>query len=175
MNLPNLLSFSRILLLAPIILLFKYNFYFLSAIIFLFASITDYLDGYFARKRNQASETGALIDLLSDKIFISTLLIWMTYSYDNLLILISSILIISREISVSYLRLFIVTKSKHFNKVRSDLLGKVKTTFQMIGLGLLLISPLAVFPLFNIALTLVFLSAIFSWFSFAIYLKKWIV
>ena len=45
---------------------------------FIIASITDYLDGYFARKNNQTSDLGALLDLLADKIFVSVLLIWMT-------------------------------------------------------------------------------------------------
>ena len=81
-------------------------------ITFVVASITDYLDGYFARKNNQTSDLGALLDLLADKLFVSILLIWMTFEFEIKMILISSILIISREISISYLRLFIVSLSK---------------------------------------------------------------
>ena len=105
--------------------------FFLSLIFYITASITDYLDGYYARKNNQTSDLGSLLDLLADKLFISILLIWMTFNFESNLILISSILIISREISISYLRLLIVSKSKNLSQVESNLLGKYKTAIQM--------------------------------------------
>jgi CDP-diacylglycerol--glycerol-3-phosphate 3-phosphatidyltransferase len=175
MNLPNILSVSRILLLIPIITFFVNGFFILSVLTFVIASITDYLDGYFARKKNLVSDLGAFLDLLADKIFVSIILIWMTFNFDSLIILISSILIISREISISYLRLFIISKSKNIAEVKSDLLGKYKTTFQMIALGFILISPLTSDLVFNFSLTLLFFSAVISWISFIKYLKKWIV
>ena len=124
MNLPNILSISRIFLVFPIIYLFEYELYFVSLGVFIVASITDYLDGYFARKSNQTSNVGALLDLLADKVFVSILLIWMTFNFESLLILISTILIVSREISISYLRLFIVSQSKNMDEIKSDLIGK---------------------------------------------------
>ena len=140
MNLPNILSLSRIFLLAPIIIFFYKSFYLLSLIIFIMAAITDYLDGHIARKKNLNSDQGALLDLLSDKIFVSVLLIWMTF-FDSLLILLSTLLIVSREITISYLRLYLVSKSFSIDDVKADILGKLKTSFQMIGLALVLISP----------------------------------
>ena len=175
MNLPNILSISRIFLVFPIIYLFEYELYFVSLGVFIVASITDYLDGYFARKSNQTSNVGALLDLLADKVFVSILLIWMTFNFESLLILISTILIVSREISISYLRLFIVSQSKNMDEIRSDLIGKYKTTFQMLGLGFLLISPLLSSTFFNVSLGLIFFSAFMSWYSLARYLKQWIV
>jgi len=175
MNLPNILSISRIVLLLPIIILFENSLFLLSLVTYILASITDYLDGYFARKNNQVSDTGALLDLLADKLFICTLLIWTTFNFNSISILISSILIVSREISISYLRLFIVSKSKKINEVKSDLLGKYKTTIQMIGLGLILISPITPNFVLDISLALIFLSALISWYSLSKYLKKWIV
>ena len=175
MNLPNLLSISRVVFLIPIIFLFEYKFYLLSVGIFLLASITDYLDGYFARKNNQTSSIGSLLDLLADKIFVSVLIIWMTFNFDSLVILISSILIVSREISISYLRLYVVSNSKYIAEVKSDLVGKYKTAIQMFGLGLILISPLLSNFFFNISLVIIFFSALISWYSLARYLNKWIV
>ena len=175
MNLPNILSISRIFLVFPIIYLFEYELYFVSVGVFIVASITDYLDGYFARKSNQTSNVGALLDLLADKVFVSILLIWMTFNFESLLILISTILIVSREISISYLRLFIVSQSKNMDGIKSDLIGKYKTTFQMLGLGFLLISPLLSSTFFNVSLGLIFFSAFMSWYSLARYLKQWIV
>jgi CDP-diacylglycerol--glycerol-3-phosphate 3-phosphatidyltransferase len=175
MNLPNILSISRIFFLFPIIFLFEYEFYFVSLGVFIAASITDYLDGYFARKSNQTSNVGALLDLLADKVFVSTLLIWMTFNFESLLILISAILIVSREISISYLRLFIVSQSKNIDEIKSDLIGKYKTTFQMLGLGFLLISPLSSSTFFDVSLGLILFSAFMSWYSLGKYLKQWIV
>ena len=175
MNLPNLLTISRIFLLLPIIAFFEKGFFFLSLTIFIFAAFTDYLDGYFARQNNQASDLGSLLDLLADKLFVSVLLIWMTFKFDSLVILISSILIISREISISYLRLFIVTKSGSISEVKSDLIGKYKTAIQMVGLGLILISPITPDFTLNFSLLLIVISALLSWYSLIKYLNKWIV
>ena len=146
-----------------------------SVITFIFAAITDFLDGYFARKIGLTSDLGAFLDLLADKIFVATILIWMTFNFDSLIILISSILIISREISISYLRVYVISSSKNTDEVKSDLLGKFKTTFQMVGLGFVLISPIRPDLVFNISLTLLFISAVISWYSFFKYLNKWIV
>tara|TARA_B100000886_G_scaffold299487_1_gene228041 strand:- start:12 stop:539 length:528 start_codon:yes stop_codon:yes gene_type:complete len=175
MNLPNFLSISRIFLLLPIIVFFEKGFFFLSFTIYIFAAFTDYLDGLLARKYRQTSDLGSLLDLLADKLFVSILLIWITFKFDSLVILISSILIISREISISYLRLFIVSKSGSINEVKSDLIGKYKTAFQMVGLGLILISPIAPEFTLDFSLLLIFLSALISWYSLIKYLNKWIV
>ena len=175
MNLPNILSISRIILIFPIILFFEYELYLFSLGTFIIASVTDFLDGYFARKNNLSSEFGALLDLLADKVFISTILVWITFNFENIIILISAILIISREISISYLRLFIISMSKKVDEVKSDFLGKLKTTFQMIGLGFILITPITTNLIFHLSLFLILISAIISWYSFLSYLKKWIV
>tara|TARA_A100001234_G_scaffold214314_1_gene217834 strand:+ start:346 stop:873 length:528 start_codon:yes stop_codon:yes gene_type:complete len=175
MNIPNFLSVSRIFLLIPVITLFESGFFLLSLTAYILASITDYLDGYFARQNNQTSDIGALLDLLADKLFVSILLIWMTSNFDNTLILVSAILIVSREISISYLRLLIVSKSKHISEVKSDILGKYKTAIQMTGLGLILITPITPNLFFNASLVLLIFSAIISWYSLIKYLKKWIL
>ena len=175
MNLPNILSISRIILIFPIILFFEYELYLFSLGTFIIASVTDFLDGYFARKNNLSSEFGALLDLLADKVFISTILVWITFNFENIIILVSAILIISREISISYLRLFIISMSKKVDEVKSDFLGKLKTTFQMIGLGFILITPITTNLIFHLSLVLILISAIISWYSFLSYLKKWIV
>ena len=174
MNLPNFLSLTRILLLLPIIIFFEYSFYAFSAFTFFIASLTDYLDGYIARKKNITSQSGAMLDLLADKIFVSTLLVWLTFNFDNLVILISSILIISREISISYVRMYMILEFKELSEIKSNFLGKFKTTFQLIGIGLILITPLTPQYIFNFSLVLIFLSSLISWYSFVEYLNNWI-
>ena len=175
MNLPNILSVSRIFLIPLIILLFENGFYLSCVITYIIASLTDYLDGYFARKNNLTSDLGAVLDLLADKLFVSILLIWMTFEFQSILILISSILIISREISISYLRLLIVSSSKELKEVKSNLLGKYKTAAQMIGLGLILITPITPNFILNLSIALIVMSAVISWYSLSKYLNEWIV
>ncbi len=175
MNLPNILSISRILLLIPVIFFFELGWYLFSIFVFLIAAITDFLDGYFARKNNQVSDTGALLDLLADKLFVSILLVWISYNFNHIAILISSILIISREISISYLRMYFLSLSGELKETKSDKTGKYKTVSQMIGLGLILVSPLTPNFIFNFSLILIFFSALISWYSLIKYLKKWIV
>ena len=171
MNFPNLLSVSRVILIIPIILLFEINYFLTSCFIFIFASLTDFLDGYLARKNNLESDLGGLLDLLADKLFVSILLIWLSFKFDSYFLLICSILIISREISVSYVRLFLVTKSKEISEISSDFFGTLTTSFQMTGLGFLLISSLNPFYIYNLSLALIFLSTLLSWYSFYSYQK----
>ncbi len=175
MNLPNLLSISRLILVFPIIFLFEIDYFLLSCSIFILASLTDFLDGYLARKNNLESDLGSLLDLLADKLFVSILLVWLSFKFESYFLLICTISIFTREISISYVRLFLVTKSKELSEISSDFSGKLKTSFQMVGLGLLLISSLNPLYLYNLSLAFVFLSALLSWFSFYNYLKKWIV
>ena len=175
MNLPNILSISRILLLVPIIFFFEIGWFLFSTFVFIIATITDFLDGYFARKNNQTSDIGALLDLLADKLFVSILLIWITFNFNNISILISSILIVSREISISYLRLYYLSKSGQIKEIKSDKIGKFKTATQMIGLGLILASPLTPNFIFNLSLILIFFSALVTWYSLLKYINKWIV
>ncbi len=173
MNFPNILSLSRIFLTFPIILFFESSLYYLSALIFVAAATTDFLDGDIARKRNEATELGSLLDLLADKIFVSILLIWATFNFQDDLILISAVLIITREISVSYLRLFFISQKKELNDLKADSTGKMKTALQMTGLGLLLISPYFSYIFLYTSILLVLFSAFLSWYSLLKYLNKW--
>lgn len=174
MNFPNILSVSRIFLSIPIIILFENESYLLSIIFFIIASVTDYLDGFLARKQNLVTKTGALLDLLADKIFVSVILIWMTFTFESVFILVASILIISREIAVSYLRLFIISNNKETRELQPDLFGKLKTALQMVGIGCILITPITPYFFFNLSLSLIFSGVVFSWYSFFRYLNKWL-
>ena len=173
MNLPNFLSISRIFLLIPIIFLFEYGFYFFSLIIFVVASLTDYLDGYFARKMNLSTNLGALLDLVSDKLFVSILLIWATYSFESFLIFLSALIIISRELTIGHLRMYLLQNGYSQDSLSPNFMGKFKTSFQMIGLGLLIVSPLNE-SLALLAIYIIFLSSVFSLLSLFSYLIKWI-
>ena len=103
LNIPNLISLLRIFFIAPILILLNFEVahttYF-ALIIFLLASLTDFLDGYVARKTDSETSLGALLDLIADKLFISIILIYLVTFFTTLFYLIPVLLIVSREMSI---------------------------------------------------------------------------
>ena len=139
-KIPNLLTILRILSIPLLIFLVlsSSNFYnFFALILFILISITDYLDGFLARKMNVVSKFGEMLDPIADKIFIISVLIALMISQtiDGLSI-IPTFLIIGREIFISGLREFY--SSDTTTKLQVSYLGKIKTAFQMISLILLI-------------------------------------
>ncbi len=107
MNLPNLLSLLRILLIPLFVLLFYLPMQwtnFLCAAVFGLAGVTDWLDGYLARKWNQATPFGAFIDPVADKLMVVVALVLLVNRYPHVWFVLPTILIICREIVVSALR-----------------------------------------------------------------------
>jgi cardiolipin synthase len=139
-NLPNILTFFRIAILPVIIGLFfipeawaawtALGFYTI-------ASITDFLDGYLARKMKTESALGQFLDPIADKIFIASLLL-VIVGFDRLdgIWMIPAILIFMREFLVSGLREFLAPQNIQLPVSK---LAKWKTTFQMIALGFLVV------------------------------------
>ena len=138
---PNLLSIFRVLSIFPIVIFFHIEAYILATILFLIASVTDFFDGYIARKFNQESNLGSLLDLLADKILVISSLIWFIFIFDGFLILISAYLIIIREILISSLRIHFLVLGNNLDQIKPNLLGKIKTTIQMIAISTVFISP----------------------------------
>ena len=129
---------------------------------FLIASFTDFLDGYLARYLDQESILGANLDLLADKIFVSSLLIFISFHFDNLIFLIMTILIIAREISIGTIRQYLL-ETKNENKIKVNFLGKFKTFFQICSIGIALIFLDTEFAF--IVEVVVVIAAILSWLS----------
>ena len=108
-----------------------------SAVIFIVAAITDWLDGWVARKMNQESEFGAFLDPVADKLLVATALVLLVDHYDSLLVTISAIVIIGREILISALREWMARRGDS-QSVAVTVVAKFKTTLQMIAIiGLL--------------------------------------
>lgn len=145
MNLPNILTISRILMLPVIIFLFlmegawEEKAIMWAFALYVIACITDYLDGWLARKLNQTTAFGTFLDPISDKIFVGSLFIvfagvgrlygvWM----------IPAIIIFAREFLISGLREYLGQKNIALPVTR---LAKWKTVSQMIATGLLIIGP----------------------------------
>jgi CDP-diacylglycerol--glycerol-3-phosphate 3-phosphatidyltransferase len=137
------------------------------------AAITDWFDGYLARKLNQQTSLGAFIDPLADKLMIiCALLIILSKHHDNNWLLFSSLIIISREIFISSLREWMSAMGKG-NVVAVAFLGKAKTTAQMFAM-LFLIYEHDIFgmPTFIFGTGLLVWAAILTIVSMIVYVKS---
>lgn len=145
MNLPNKLTILRLLMIPIFAAVFyltviPYN-YAISAVIFLLAAFTDFLDGYIARKYNLVTNLGKFLDPIADKVLVSTALIIMLLPYGNTVILpfyagIAVAIIIARELIVSGFRIIAANSGK---VLAADKLGKIKTFIQDVAIVVLLV------------------------------------
>jgi CDP-diacylglycerol--glycerol-3-phosphate 3-phosphatidyltransferase len=144
MNLANALTISRILVVPVIIILLICDGLvpsIIAAALFIAATITDFLDGYFARKYNMESDLGKLLDPLADKLLIASVMI-MLIPLDRVPAWIAAV-IIGRELAVTGLRS--IASEKHII-IAANWLGKYKTAFQCAAIIPLLIH----YPIFDI-------------------------
>lgn len=173
-NLPNLLTLSRVILIPVIVFVYylvnptDYG-HFLAAIIFALASATDWLDGYLARKLNQMTPLGAFLDPVADKVIVAVALAMLVETYAEPLLTVPAMVIISREIVISALREWMAEMGKRAS-VAVSFLGKVKTTCQMISITGLLAFSLGT-PLAYASLTLLYVAAVLTLWSMIIYIK----
>ena len=143
MNVPNLITMSRIILIPLIIGLYYLpsewlsleNKNFAATAVFILAAVTDWLDGYMARRLNQMSAFGAFLDPVADKLIVVGALVVLLYlgRVDALVALI----VIGREIAISALREW-MAKMGQAKSVAVAFIGKLKTVSQMVAIPLLL-------------------------------------
>jgi len=135
----NFLTFSRIFLAAVIfILLTSSDGYLLAFILFFIAGITDYFDGYLARKYNLVSQIGEILDPIADKILIVFILFGLSVNLTSYFIAFMSSLIITREIWVGALRDFNARQNKS-NATKVIYLAKIKTSIQLFTISIYLL------------------------------------
>ena len=170
--LPNILSSLRLISSIPVIILFQLEFFISSTIFFFAVSFTDYFDGYLARKYSTESDFGAFLDLIADKILVLSVLIWFVYFFSNIYLTVVVTLIVIRELIVTSLRYYLISKSSDLDSIKVNQLGKLKTVFQFISISLLLLSPLYEDNFYNISLAILFFSMVLSYFSLFTYLKR---
>ena len=176
MNIPNTITTSRIILIPVFIAAFYLPYDWASALatfIFCVAAITDWFDGYLARKLNQQSALGAFIDPLADKLMvISALLIILTKHPENNWLLFSSIIIISREVFISSLREWMSGMGKG-EVVAVSFYGKAKTVAQMVALLFLIYEhDLFGLPTYIFGVGLLVWAAILTIVSMVVYIKS---
>ena len=179
MTLASYISCLRIVLIIPIIYLTNLGFWensssfynYLALFLFIFAGITDYLDGYVARKTNTETQLGALLDLIADKLLVSLVMIWMVFLTHNPWIVVPALIIVSRELVISTLRQYIIEK-KGKNNLNVSFIGKSKTTIQHIAISMLILAR-EVTDIWLLAMIAIWFAAIFSLYSLYAYVSEW--
>ena len=138
-NFINFITIARIFL-APIILIFLiFGNYLVCILLFFLAGLTDYFDGYFARKYNAVSELGEILDPIADKILVVFILIGLSVELDSQLMALLSSLIIAREIGVAALRDY-SARNNLSERTKVTFLAKAKTSVQLLTIGLYLLA-----------------------------------
>ncbi len=141
MTIASYITLLRIFLIIPVIFFSSFQdsfFNYLALVLFLLAILTDYFDGYVARKTKTVTELGALLDLLADKLLVSIILIWLLFINNGLVLIIPILIIVSRELIISSLRQYAIESKK---RIEVTMLGKGKTTVQFLSISLIIISP----------------------------------
>jgi len=175
MNLATSITILRVILILPILILLSYQeliYSILSLVLLTIAGITDFLDGYIARRTNTESSLGALLDLLADKLLVTLILVWIMYLDPSIYLAIPVLIIVSREIIISSIRQFIV-QNKNFVPPEVSFLAKSKTTTQILAICFIIISPEISPYLYKISLGFLWLVSLFSLYSLYDYLKEW--
>ncbi|PJE78832.1 CDP-diacylglycerol--glycerol-3-phosphate 3-phosphatidyltransferase [invertebrate metagenome] len=174
MNIPNTLTLIRIFLVPFLVLVFYLPFhwsYFVSAVIFTLAAVTDWFDGFLARKLNQTTPFGAFFDPVADKIMVVIALCLLIEHFRIFWITVPAIIIIGREIVISALREWMAELGKR-TSVAVCMVGKAKTMAQMIAIMMLLLSPSYPDKTIEYAgIALLYGSALLTLWSMYVYLK----
>jgi len=143
MNIPNILTMGRILMIPLMVVCF----YWLgesgrvwAALLFAMAAVTDWFDGYLARKLDQSTALGAFLDPVADKLIVSVALVLLVEHFADVWLTIPAMIIVGREIVISALREWMAELGKRANVAVSQI-GKVKTALQMISITVLLGAP----------------------------------
>jgi CDP-diacylglycerol--glycerol-3-phosphate 3-phosphatidyltransferase len=188
-TIPNILTWIRIAAIPLIVVLFYSPFRWAdpaAGLLFAAAGITDSLDGYLARRLNQTSRLGAFLDPVADKLIVAVALVLllskdipqemltlfrMTPDRARMLLALTAIVIIGREIAISALREWMAELGQRA-KVAVSALGKYKTILQILGLALMLYRwPLFGLPVFGLGAVLTVAAAALTLISMFSYLR----
>jgi CDP-diacylglycerol--glycerol-3-phosphate 3-phosphatidyltransferase len=174
MNIPNLLTILRVLLIPVFILLFYLPFswsYWAASGVFAFAALTDWLDGYLARRLQQSTPFGAFLDPVADKLMVAVALVLLVAEHSNLFLTLSAAIIIGREIVVSGLREWMAEMGAR-SRVAVSNMGKWKTAAQMAALIILLGNPAQMNFWVGLGYALLIIAAVLTLWSMLHYLRS---
>ena len=170
-TLPNILTIGRIALIVPFVGLFYVpgeSAAWAAFALFALAAVTDFFDGWLARRLNQTSEFGRILDPIADKLIVAAALVMLAVQYGAPVIPVVAIL--CRELLISGLREGLAGRLS----LPVSRLGKWKTAGQMVAIALLLIAPALTslgLPLEQAGEALLWLAALLSWLSAGFYLR----
>jgi len=174
LTLPNKLTLFRIALLPVMVLVFYSSLpgaNIAAALIFLAAAVTDWLDGYIARRYNLGSAFGAFLDPVADKLMVAVTLFLLVQENPTPLMAVTSAVIVGREIAISALREWMseIGERRHVNVAA---LGKFKTVMQIIAIEVLLYQhDLEGLRLFHVGEGVLVVAATLTIWSALIYLR----
>jgi len=174
-NIPNILTLLRIALIPVFVIMFYLPLdeaAQVCAAIFALAAVTDWLDGYLARRLGQMSAFGAFLDPVADKLMVVTALILLVEADPSPALAIPAIVIMGREISISALREWMAEIGAGA-KVAVTIIGKIKTAAQMIAIMLLIYhDPVLDIPIYTIGYVLLYVAAVLTIWSMVVYLRS---
>ena len=140
--------------------------------IFIAAGLTDWADGWIARRYGLTSPFGAFLDPVADKLIVTVALILIVQRHSEILIAVSAAVIVGREITISALREWMAELGERA-RVKVSRVGKSKTIFQMVAIGFLLFGEaLLGLPVLAIGRVLLVVAAVLTIWSMVIYLQS---
>ncbi|MFT6269087.1 MAG: CDP-diacylglycerol--glycerol-3-phosphate 3-phosphatidyltransferase [Alphaproteobacteria bacterium] len=176
-TIPNLITIFRVLLIPVFVTVYFLDWkwaHLVGAFIFWLAAITDWVDGYLARKLQQSSPFGAFLDPVADKLIVAAALLMITHQFASLWITVPAIVLLMREIYISAVREW-MSEIGASHLVKVSFIGKAKTMTQMLALiGLLAGSGLDAFVTFQmywmlLGKILLYIAAVLSLWSMSVY------
>jgi len=173
-NLPNTLTLLRVAAIPLMAVLFYGEPPFSTwgaASVFTIAAVTDWFDGWLARRSGQTTAFGAFLDPVADKLIVATALVLLVHRFDNSLVTLCACVIVGREIVVSALREWMAQLGRS-TAVKVSQLGKWKTGFQMTAIGMLLVILPDTYKYWSwFAQAILFFAVVLTLWSMMIYLQ----
>jgi len=174
LNIPNILTLIRIAMIPVFVAIFYLPWSWAPqacAAVFALAGVTDWLDGYLARRLEQTSPLGAFLDPVADKLMVAAALILIVEADPTPALAIPAVIIIGREITISALREWMAEVGVRA-KVAVSTIGKVKTAAQMVAITLLIWrDDIWEIPVYTVGYVLLYMAAILTLWSMMLYLR----
>jgi CDP-diacylglycerol---glycerol-3-phosphate 3-phosphatidyltransferase len=174
MNIPNWLTVVRIIAIPVLVVIYYLPFpwaHFAAALLFVFAALTDWLDGYLARHLHQGTRFGAFLDPVADKLIVAVALVLIVAEIGSAYIAIPAAIIVGREIVISGLREWMAEIGKR-TSVAVSRMAKIKTVVQMLSLIFLLwYTPQSFILIKIVGVILLYIAAALTLWSMIMYLR----
>jgi len=173
-SLPNMLTSLRILLIPVFVVMFYLPVSWAreaATIVFVLAAITDWLDGFIARRMQLVSALGAFLDPVADKLMVATALVLLVQADPNMTMAVAAAVIIGREIAISALREWMAEIGNRTSVAVSEI-GKFKTAAQMAAIALLIYrDDFWGVPVYTVGLVLLYVAVILTLWSMTLYVR----